>query len=220
MRSSAHPRLCLEPVWPCRRPRGSSLLHPSPSASVPTTGRGAATISPAAVPSRATRPLQQVTRLHLLKPSSLCGGLAVPSQHTRLPSTLNHERLQQATSPQSRATTTASVRSSSQCQSRRAKAKNLVTPFSASPPYGAFTSAGRAWPWEGGRDTESPPSKPSSSGSTPAALAGQGPGNLVPRKEGNIRPVFNLRPLNNFIIEPSFRMSTMKGLFPLIQQND
>ena len=43
---------------------------------------------------------------------------------------------------------------------------------------------------------------------------------LVPKKDGKLSPVINVKPLNQFLRTPHFSMTTVKDVFQLIQPND
>ena len=43
---------------------------------------------------------------------------------------------------------------------------------------------------------------------------------FVPKKEGRLRPIINLKPLNQFLFASHFSMPTVKDLFQLLQRGD
>ena len=43
---------------------------------------------------------------------------------------------------------------------------------------------------------------------------------LVPKKNGNMRPVINLRPLNRYLLKKHFKMDSMKKVIQLVEKGD
>lgn len=43
---------------------------------------------------------------------------------------------------------------------------------------------------------------------------------LIPKKDGSLRPILDLRPLNKYTVSEHFHMVTLQDVIPLLQQGD